>query len=133
MKDQLQSKLVEILSSAQSVSTDAYEFVKAQAPQLAEEVVRWRLVEEWMALTLLLGFMLAAVAASIVGQFKISKIENEPGPLRGEWHPARMLHIVTAFVLLMASGPAYSSVKLIIQAKVAPRVFFINACSDLLR
>lgn len=47
MKDQLQNKLVEILSSAQSVGTDAYEFVKAQASQLAEEVVKWRLVEEW--------------------------------------------------------------------------------------
>lgn len=133
MKDQLQSKLVEILSSAQSVGTDAYEFVKAQAPQLAEEVVRWRLVEEWMELTLLLGFMLAAVAASIVGQFKISKMENEPGPVRGEWHPARMMHIVTAFVFLMAIGSASLRAKLIIQAKVAPRVFFIKACSDLLK
>lgn len=130
MKDQLQSKLIEILSSAQAVGADAYEFVKQQAPQLAEEVVKWRLVEEWSTLIACLLVVLAGIIAAFVFNRKVSKWEKVEG--YGEMHPARVgnMFLILLFIPLSFIGP---SAKLIVQAKVAPRVFFIKACSDLIR
>lgn len=132
MNDQLQNKLTEVLTSAQAVGADAYEFVKAQAPVLAEEIIKWRVVELYMNAACSL---LAVIAGLILCPLCVwcyrrqAKSNDIDGPFLGML--ASSVCIV-AF-LIVGSCQLASSSKSLIQAKVAPRVFFIQTCSELLK
>lgn len=133
MKEQLQSKLVEILTSAQAVGGDAYEYVKSQAPLLVEEIIKWRLVGLWADVIFSL-MSVVAILAGLYGVHRFAKVfeNNENDLFHRSVHPIRICFVFSLFIFMPLST-LKESVTDIFKCHYAPRIFFIQSCKELVK
>lgn len=126
MNDELKSKLLEMLTAAQKAGSDAYDYVKREAPELAREVVLWRVVE--CAMWLAAGLVLLGVAAWLGHTIKTQWDKWDGFDARVGIYP-----ILLSFCLIAGSVTVAINTTDILKAHYAPRVFFLMSCKELLK
>jgi hypothetical protein len=126
MNEELKSKLLEILTAAQKAGADAYDYALREAPELAREVVLWNVVE--YAVSLACGLVLLGFAVWLWRQIKLNWDTWEV-----KFDGRQVAYPVMLSFALIAGGIAVATCSTqLIKAKVAPRVFFIMSCKELL-
>jgi hypothetical protein len=125
MNEELKTKLLEIITAAQKAGADAYDYALKEAPELAREIVLWNVIDR-------VGQLVVGVAALVLAAWlwrKIASNWDKWGSFDDEkmLFPVALVIAVVVAVIFTASGGIG-----IAQATLAPRVFFIMSCKELL-
>lgn len=128
MTNQLESKLTEILTSAQGVGTDIYAVVQREAPELAREVVVNAVVNNATDLILGAAGSLACLGILIFTWRRLRSAkdyEDTMGYL--------VIFIVTAVIIIPCIGGTINSAGDLARCYYAPRVVFIQEAARIVK
>lgn len=128
MTNQLESKLTEILTSTQGVGTDIYEVVKAQAPELAREVVVNAVVTNSTYIVISAVGSMACFALALFSWRKFSKTKDYDDSCG--W---MMLGLVASIVFIPCVFKTISSAGNLARCYYAPRVVFIQEAARIVK
>jgi hypothetical protein len=134
MKEELQSKLVEILTSIQTAAGKASDFAMAELPDVARSYVMYGRVVETAE------FLIPFVAALVIGYFYLTRILFNSTWLRtddrapGEWTDARFFAFLgSSAVLVVFLAVAASNFAQFAMVWFAPKVWLLKEIASLIR
>lgn len=127
MNAEIQSKLLEVITSAQQVGGDIYAYVQREAPELAREVVVSAAIDAvgnftWRSLV---AIALIAAAVWCGRAYKNMKPDdwNAPGYISGL--------VSTSVAAAIAISCALGDVQVLIKCKYTPRIVFLKEVSSI--
>ena len=134
MKEELQSKLVEILGSIQTAAGKAGDFAMAQLPEIAQSYVLYgRALETSAVLLSLLVFVTGFYVAMKYG-FLNKEAVHQTGYSEGEWFAHRIVAVIGGlfgalggFIGVCTNAPAFMLVWF------APKVWLLKEIAGLIK
>lgn len=131
MNPEIQNKLLEVITSAQRVGGDVYEYVQREAPKLAEEVVVSAGIDA-SGMIILCGI---GIAVSVVVARWCKKSWDADGAKDCYADaPGYVMGIVLSILLAgVCASRGADSIQTVIKCKYAPRIVFIQEISKLLK
>jgi hypothetical protein len=124
MKEQLQSKLVEILTSIQAAAGKASDFAMAELPDIAQSYIAYGRA---MAIAQIVFSTLLFIALVYVTHRCVIWVKKEE-----EWAMSPLLSIPVT-VTAMVAGWAYASITSALLVWMAPKVWLLKEIAGMLR
>lgn len=125
----IHAKLVEIITSAQSVGADVYAVVQREAPELAREIVLARMVQSSVEM---FAACIAAVTSVLVVRWAIG-IAKKDDESEGVQVIAVVSGLVAAGVIAISIPNSVSKSIMLLKCIITPRIVFIEEVGRLLK
>lgn len=134
MKDELQTKLVEILSSIQSATGKASDFAMEQLPEIAQSYVLYGRIEATFWTLALSALAVACVIVAVRFGFADREAVYKGGYSDGEWFARRIIVSVFGTIAsVVVSASALHSVTAFLLVWFAPKVWLLKEIASLVK
>lgn len=122
----IETKLIEIISSAQAVGADVYAVVQREAPELAREVVLGVAIESasYVVIWGVIITILSIASFVITKKYPKDRYDEPHGATVASWK-------VTACALIVFGGVCISQTPIILKSIFTPRVVFMQELGKL--
>lgn len=122
MNPELQGQVAFLIEAAKQTGSDVASFVREQAPDVVEQILRWKMIDNVTGLSIMLFLLIIAVWFA----FFFNKLRKE----HNEWTPGV---IISSFISIGLVIGCLAFTSTIMKIKMAPKVVVIDYITDVVK
>jgi hypothetical protein len=127
MNEEMQSKIVEMLTALQSEMVSGVAFAKEQFPLVMQEMLRWGFVKQCIEG----GVALVLLSVFIIGFIKLWRLQNKTKDQEIKESSQIFIGIIF-FISFLCLCILITAINTMVKIKVAPRVYLIEQVQNLI-